>query len=104
MPIQASRKSVSGSRRLRHARLATDDIQSARNGRSVSNELPFTTNVGTAMNSSVAHNGRGEKRRASDHMAPAAISDHTMYAAWNGISFTSPKTAISAASVQAFSG
>ena len=44
--------------------------RSARNGRSVSNELPLTTNAGTAMNSSVAHSGCGEKRRASDHIAP----------------------------------
>ena len=57
---------------------ATDDIHSARNGRSVSKELPLMTNAGTAMNRSVAHNGWGENRRASDHIAQTAISDHTM--------------------------
>ena len=56
-------------------------IQNARNGRSASSELPFTTNAGTARNSSVAHSGCGENRRASDHMAHAAISENTMYAA-----------------------
>ena len=56
-------------------------IQNARNGRSDSSELPFTTKAGTAMNSSAAHSGCGEKRRARDHMAQAAISENTMYAA-----------------------
>ena len=44
-------------------------IQKARNGRSVSSELPFTTKAGTATNSSAAQSGCGEKRRARDHMA-----------------------------------
>src|SRR3954462_2992719 len=83
---------------------AIADIHSARNGRSVSKELPLTTNVGTAVKSSVAQSGCGEKRRASDHIAQTAITDQTRYAAWNGTSFTSPKMAMSAASVQAFSG
>ena len=56
-------------------------IHSARNGRSDSSELPFTTKAGTARKSSAAHNGRGENRRASDHMAAAAISENNMYAA-----------------------
>jgi hypothetical protein len=32
-------------------------IQKARNGRSASKELPFTTNAGTARNRRAAHNG-----------------------------------------------
>lgn len=47
-------------------------IQNARNGRSASNEFPFTTKAGTARNNSVAQNGFSEKRRASDHIASAA--------------------------------
>ena len=50
-------------------------IQKARNGRSVSSEFPLTTNAGTATNSSVAHSGCGEKRRASRHIAHTAISE-----------------------------
>ena len=43
-------------------------IQNARNGRSDSNELPFTTNAGTARNSSVAHTGcGGESPRQRPH-------------------------------------
>ena len=38
---------------------------------------PFTTNAGTARNSSAAQTGCGEKRRASDHMAHTAISENT---------------------------
>jgi hypothetical protein len=52
--------------------------QNARKGTSVSNEVPFTTNTGTARKSSVAHNGWAAKRRASDHMAAAATSEKTM--------------------------
>ncbi len=37
--------------------------------------------AGVAMNSRLAHSGWGEKRFASDHMAAAAISEKTMYAA-----------------------
>src|ERR1035441_1639224 len=79
-------------------------IQNARKGRSVSSELPFTTNAGTARNSSAAHNGCGEKRRASRHMAHAAISENRMYAVWNGTSFTSPKIASSPARIHASIG
>ena len=50
-------------------------IHSARKGTSVSSELPFTTNAGTARKSSVAHSGRAEKRCASRHMAAAAASE-----------------------------
>src|ERR1035438_4634340 len=75
-------------------------IQNATKGTSVSNELPFTTNAGTARNSRVAHTGRVEKRRASDHIAAAATSEKPMYAAWNGTSFTPPKTASSPARIQ----
>ena len=57
-----------------------DAIQNARNGRSASNELPLMTNAGVAMNSRAAHSGCGENRRASDHIAAAAISENTMYA------------------------
>ena len=56
---------------------ATEVIQNARNGKSDSNEFPLITNAGIAMNSSVAQNGCGEKRRAKVHMAAAAISEKT---------------------------
>ena len=46
--------------------------------RSLSNEFPFTTNVGTARNSSVAHSGASAKRQASDSIATAATSENTM--------------------------
>ncbi len=51
-------------------------IQNARNGRSDSKEFPFTTNAGTAQKSRVAASGLFEKRRASDHMAIAAITEN----------------------------
>ncbi len=83
---------------------ATAAIQNARNGRSDSSELPLTTKAGTARNSSVAHSGWGEKRLASDHMASAAITENSMYAAWNGTSRISPIAASSKARNQAFKG
>src|SRR5580698_7160975 len=79
-------------------------IQNAANGTSVSNDEPFTTNVGTARKSSVAHSGSTENRRASDHMDAAAIKENVRYAAWNGTSFTPPKTASKPPSIQPFSG
>ncbi len=60
---------------------AMDAIQKARKGRSASSEPPLTTKAGTAIKSSVAHTGRSEKRRASDHMAHTAIIENMMYAA-----------------------
>src|SRR5580698_58531 len=59
---------------------ATAVIQNARKGRSDSNEFPFTTKAGTAQNNSVAASGCFAKRRASDHMANAAIRENTVYA------------------------
>jgi len=47
----------------------------------VSSEFPFTTKAGTATNNSAAQSGCGEKRRARDHMAQAAISENSVYAA-----------------------
>ena len=79
-------------------------IQKARKGRSASSDPPLTTNAGTAMKSSVAHTGRSEKRQAIDHMAHTAISENTMYAAWNGISRTSPKRSSKPASGHALPG
>jgi hypothetical protein len=79
-------------------------IQNAANGTSVSNDVPFTTNVGTARKSSVAHSGSAENRRASDHMEAAAINEKARYAAWNGTSLTLPKTASKPASIQPSSG
>src|SRR5450755_3440022 len=83
---------------------ATAAIQKARNGRSDSSELPLTTKAGTARNNRVAHTGCGEKRRASDHMANAATSENSMYAAWNGTSRISPVRASSNARNQALRG
>src|SRR5262249_34183627 len=79
-------------------------IQNARNGMSASNELPFTTNAGTAKNSSVAHNGLNEKRRARDHIASATTTENKMYAAWNGASRISPISASSSPRNQALKG
>ena len=65
-----------------HTKSAIAAIHNARKGRSASSELPFTTNAGVATNSSAAHSGRGENRRARLHMAHAATIEKTIYAAW----------------------
>src|ERR1700760_1042080 len=68
-------------------------IQNAANGTSVSSEVPFTTNAGTARKSNVAASGWAQNRFASDHMDAAASSENATYARWNGTSFTPPKIA-----------
>ena len=74
--VAAAMARAASSRRPERKR-AIDAIQKARKGRSASSEAPLTTNAGTAIKSSVAHNGRSEKRQASDHMAHTAIIENT---------------------------
>src|SRR5258708_34295380 len=68
----------------------TPAIQKARKGISDSSEFPLITNAGVARKSSVAHNGCGEKRLASDHIDTAAATQDITKAAGNGAPTVSP--------------
>src|SRR5947209_14952337 len=95
--MAASAMATAASRRRSAQKSAMAAIQNARNGTSASKELPLTTKAGTARKRRTAQRGFGENRRASDHMAAAAMREKTMYAAWKGTSRTPLNAAISGA-------
>jgi hypothetical protein len=75
--MEASAKATTASDIRPDTNAAIPVIQKARNGRSDSNEFPFTTKAGTETNNNVAPSGQSENRRAKTHMPQTATTENS---------------------------